>query len=347
MNQPLFNPSLECVQHGGKTLDDVLAYVKRIGCVGVQLSNFHLLKSNGEFMDAEDVSAALTKYGLRLDGISAHCLFWTHGAAGTGTPSVSKFVPSDVYAGGSARVESWTEDKCLELMDLSEELENYVIPMFWGPYQGLEVASCYPWGMWDVPAGNLVEQGFLRFAEKTQVLRDAACDRGISLAHEIHPGTAAVCAEDFLRLVDVCDNDDCLGVNADPSHCWAGEDFETRFTSVGKYVTGCHVKDMLRIPGRSLLSMQDDWQKRGMQFTRLGEGELNLSRYVQLMIDIGYPKRYRIWNQLDDSKSVPLVGEAESAYYQLDAVSEHATQYIANHLCPAFATQSFEKEMGN
>ena len=155
-----------------------------------------------------------------------------------------------------------------------------------------------------------------------------------------------MCAEDFLALVEVCDEDEYLGVNADPSHCWAGEDLETRFTRVGKYVTGCHVKDMQRITGRSLLSMQDDWKLRGMQFTKLGEGELNLHRYVQLMVDIGYPQRYRELQALDATATVPLVGEAESAYYELDAVSELATKFIAEQLCTAFATQSFEKDMG-
>ena len=346
MSKSLFHPSLECVQHGGKSLDEVLAYAKRIGCVGVQLSNFHLLNADGEFIKADAVKSALEQYELRLDGISAHCLFWVHGAAGTGTPSVSKFVPADIYTKGNAGVETWAEIKCIELMELSNDLENFVIPMFWGPYQGLEVVSGYPWGMWDLPVGNLVQQGFERFAEKTGKLRGHAGDCGLSLAHELHRGTAATCAEDFLKLVNVCDGDGCLDVNADPSHCWDGEDVETRFTKVGKHVIGCHVKDMQRIPGRSMLSMEDDWKKRGMQFTKLGEGELNLHRYVQLMIDVGYPQRFRELQGLEKDATVPLVGEAESAYYDLDEVSEHATNFIAQNLCSAFATQSFEKDMG-
>ena len=161
----LFHPSLECVQHGGKNLSDLLAYAKRIGCTGVQLSHFHLLKEDGNFVGYRTIKSALEKHELTLDGISAHCLFWPHGAAVTHTPSVSKFVRKYVCDQGSRGIQEWAERKCIELMELSSALRNHVIPMFWGPYQGLEVASGYPWGMWDLPAGNLVETGFQRFAE--------------------------------------------------------------------------------------------------------------------------------------------------------------------------------------
>ena len=85
-------------------------------------------------------------------------------------------------------------------------------------------------GFWAGPGFDLVKEGQERFVTKTEKLRSHANQLGIYLAHEIHLGTAAMCAEEFGQLVDSCDGDKCLTVNADPSHCWEGEEWEARFT---------------------------------------------------------------------------------------------------------------------
>ena len=45
-------------------------------------------------------------------------------------------------------------------------------------------------------------------------------------------------------------------------------------------------------PGVPLRKMEPNWPGRGMQFVDLSTGDVNLSRYVELLVNIGYPQRY-------------------------------------------------------
>src|SRR3989454_7670928 len=166
---------------------------------------------------------------------------------------------------------------------------------------------------------------------------------GVFLGHEIHPGTAAMSADDFNLLVEICDGDKCLAVNADPSHCWEGESWETRFLKVGARVYGCHVKNFVIRPNIPLRFMEPAWPKRAMQFTDLPSGDLNLQRYVELLIHIGYPQRYC---KVNGTKTAPLIVEAESAHKDLDYTSANGVAYVRDHLCFPTAAGSFEEGMG-
>ena len=166
-----------------------------------------------------------------------------HTTAWTGSPSVRPFIPAEVAKMSPEKIEQWAEDYLLSFFDLAAELGVKILPMFWGVAFGWELATGYPWGFWKGPGYDLLEEGKERFVKKTAKLRKAANDRGIKLCHEIHPGTGAMCADDFNMLVKICDGDKCLGVNGDPSHCWEGEDFETRFLKVGPRVYATHIKN--------------------------------------------------------------------------------------------------------
>jgi sugar phosphate isomerase/epimerase len=355
----LYHPSLECVQHGGKpligdgTTKSVLAFASEIGCEGVQLSHFHLLNPDGmSFVSAEVVQAALAAKKLKLSGISCHCLFWAHGAAKTGTTGVNKFIPKAMRGKRHKEIQAWAEARIHELMQLSASLGNYVMPMFWGPYWGLDVASGYPWGMWqglpdaDDQEHDLLAEGDERFLRETQDIRDHANGLGIVLPHEIHRGTGALCARDLLRLKDLTGDDPCVTVIADGSHCWENEDIDARFDRVGHLVDAVHVKDHKVVPGESLSSMEPDWKFRGMYFEKLGLGDLDLHRYVQIMMACGYPQRYRAIQKLPDDATVPLVVEAESAFAGLDEASTDGVAFVRENFCGDWATVSFEKAMG-
>jgi sugar phosphate isomerase/epimerase len=152
-----------------------------------------------------------------------------------------------------------------------------------------------------------------------------------------------MCADDFNLLVEICDGDKCLGVNADPSHCWEGESWETRFLKVGSRINACHVKNFVIRPGLPLRMMAPDWPKRAMQFCDIPTGDLNMTRYVELLLHVGYPERYC---KLMGAKSAPLIVEAESAYRDLDATSANGIAYTRDHLCFPLAGGSFEDGMG-
>jgi sugar phosphate isomerase/epimerase len=342
MAQNCFHPSIEGAQHGAKSLVQFLDYAKKSGASGAQPSNFMLGGEKG-LKTAKEIKDAFAKAKLTLDGVSAHCPFWVHTTAWTGSPTVRPFIPADVARKSPAEIEKWAEDYTLRLLDLCAELGVKIVPMFWGVAFGWEPATGYPWGFWAGGDYDLLKEGQERFVKKTAKLRAHANQLGIFLAHEIHPGTAAMCADDFNLLVKICDGDKCLGVNADPSHCWEGESFETRFLKVAPRIYGCHVKNYTIRPGLPLRFMEPGWQKRAMQFVDIPSGDLNMTRYVELLIHTGYPQRYC---QAMGAKTAPLVVEAESAYRDLDATSANGIQFVRDHLCFPLASGSFEDGMG-
>jgi sugar phosphate isomerase/epimerase len=337
-----YHASIEGAQHGAKSLAQFLDYAKAAGALGAQPSNYMLHGAKG-LKPAKEILETFASRGMSLDGISAHCPFWVHTSAWTGTRSGNPFIPADVAKQTPEKIEKWHETYLLKLMDLSAELGVKVMPMFWGVAFGWELATGYPWGFWSGGGFDLLEEGKERFVKKTAKLRKHANELGIKLAHEIHPGTAAMCADDFLTLVKSCDNDPCLAVNADPSHCWEGESWETRFLKVGAYIYAAHVKNFVVRPGFPLRAMEPNWPKRAMQFTDLGSGDLNMQRYVELLLAVGYKDRY---TKLMGTKSAPLVVEAESAHKELDYCSADGIRYVAQNLCFPQAAGSFEDGMG-
>ena len=343
MANTIFHPSIEGAQHGAKSLAEFLAYAKNSGAEGAQPSNFMLQSPKGGFMSAKEIKAAFSKAKVKMDGISCHCPFWVHTTAWTGSPSIRPFIPADVAKKSPAEIEKWSEDYLLALFDLAVELGIKILPMFWGVAFGWELATGYPWGFWKGGDFDLVKEGQDRFVSKTAKLRERANKLGLYLAHEIHPGTAAMCADDFNMLVEICGGDKCLTVNADPSHCWEGESWETRFTKVASRIYACHVKNYVIRPNIPLRFMNGDWQKRAMQFVDIPTGDLNMTRYVELLIHSGYPSRYC---SINNTKTAPLIVEAESAYRDVDACSANGIQYVRDNLCFPIAAGSFEDGMG-
>jgi sugar phosphate isomerase/epimerase len=342
MAQSCFHPSVEGAQHGGKNLADFLAYAKKAGADGAQPSNYMVQAEKG-FKSAKEIKQTFDKAKMKLDGISAHCPFWVHTTAWTGSPSIRPFIPAQVAQKSPEQIEKWAEDYLLGLFDLCAELGIKVVPMFWGVAFGWELASGYPWGFWKGGDYDLIQEGSERFVKKTAKLRQRAKALGLYLCHEIHPGTAAMCADDFNLLVKVCDGDKVLAVNADPSHCWEGEDWETRFRKVAERVYACHVKNFAIRSGIPLRKMEPDWPGRAMQFVDIPSGDLNMTRYVEMLIHIGYPQRYC---QVMGAKTAPLIVEAESAYRELDATSANGIAHVRDHLCFPLAAGSFEEGMG-
>ncbi|MBO36017.1 MAG: xylose isomerase [Verrucomicrobiales bacterium] len=345
MAKPIYHSSIEGAQHGGKGLDGFLAFAKEAGAAGAQPSNYMLEGKSGGFSRPHLIRKAFEKHGLKLDGISGHCMFWVHTSAWTGTKGLRPFVPPDVAKMAKGKLEAWAEDYILRLLDLAAALDIKILPMFWGASHGWELATGYPWGFWAGGDFDLIKEGEERFVKKTAKIRAHANSLGIYLAHEIHPGTAAMCAEEFGRLVEICDGDPCLTVNADPSHCWEGEDWETRFThpAVRDRVYACHVKNFVVRDNVPLRKMEGNWRDRAMQFTDLGSGDINMTRYVEMLINIGYPARY---NKIMGTETAPLIAETESNYRDPDATAIEGIQYVRDNLCFPVAEGSFEDEMG-
>jgi len=342
MPQPVYHASIEGAQHGAKSLAQFLDYAKASGASGAQPSNF-MLQSDMGFKSAKEIKETFDARGLSLDGISCHCPTWVHTTAWTGSPTIRPFIPGDVAKKSPQDIEKWAETYLLKLMDLAVELKVKILPTFWGVAFGWEMATGYPWGFWAGPGYDFLKEGQERFVKKTAKIRAHANKLGIYLAHEIHPGTAAMCADDFNMLVSICDGDKCLTVNADPSHCWEGESWESRFLKVGPRIYAAHIKNFVVRPGFPLRMMDGTWGKRAMQFVDLPSGEINMQRYAELLLHVGYPQRYC---QVMGRKTAPLVVEAESAHKDLDYTSANGIAFVRAKLCWPAAAGSFEDGRG-
>jgi sugar phosphate isomerase/epimerase len=348
MAKNAYHPSIEGAQHGAKSLEQFLDYAKGAGAAGAQPSNYMLGDGKGGFRKAKEIKDVFESRGMKLDGISAHCPFWVHTSIWTGTKSGNPFIAPDVLKLSPEKIEAWHEDYLLKLMDLAADLGVKSMPMFWGVAFGWDLSTGYPWGFWGGPNADgskfdLLKEGQERFVNKTAKLRQHAGQLGIYLCHEIHPGTGASTADDFNMLVEICNHDPVVAVNADPSHCWEGESWETRFLKVGQRIYAAHVKNFVIRPDMPLRCMQANWPRRAMQFTDLGSGDLNMQRYVELLLHVGYQVRYC---KIHKTESAPLVVEAESAHKDLDYCSADGIRYVKDNLCWPAAAGSFEEGMG-
>src|SRR5881396_2655856 len=112
-----FHASIEGAQHGAKNLAQFLDYAKNSGAEGAQPSNYMLQGDKG-FKSAKEIKDTFAKAKMKLDGVSAHCPFWVHTSAWTGTPSSRPFTPADVAKKSPDQIEKWAEDYLLRLLDL-------------------------------------------------------------------------------------------------------------------------------------------------------------------------------------------------------------------------------------
>ena len=251
MPENCFHASIEGAQHGAKSLAQFLDYAKKSGASGAQPSNF-MLQSDKGFKSCQRGQGRLCQGQAqprrRFRPLS---FLGAHHRLDEQLPSVRPlFIPPTRREKSPAEIEKWAEDQVfwLRLLDLCAELGVKIVPMFWGVAFGWELATGYPWGFWKGGDYDLLKEGQDRFVKKTAKIRKHARSLGIFLGHEIHPGTAAMSADDFNLLVEICDGDKCLAVNADPSHCWEGECWETRFLKVAPRIYACQCQKFLVIP---------------------------------------------------------------------------------------------------
>ena len=113
MAQVIYHSSIEGAQHGPKGLDNFLAFAKQSGAAGAQPSNY-MIEADGsdgaKFKSAQEIKDAFEKHGLNIDGISAHCPFWVHTSAWTGTRSGLPFTHGPLHGKSADETEQFYED---------------------------------------------------------------------------------------------------------------------------------------------------------------------------------------------------------------------------------------------
>ncbi|MCY2962433.1 MAG: TIM barrel protein [Planctomycetota bacterium] len=308
-----------------KTLEAVASYATGCGARSLMISNY-LLHGPGHgdngrivFREPAEIRQALADAGIVAPVISAHCAGYAHLSAHWGLEYADKFVPASVAAKGTQYVEDWSEEYILGLLETGTALGIHIFGWFWGLWGQPVLHSGYPWVFgWD----DMLARGLERFRDKTARIRARANQLGAYLAHELHPGTGAICARDFGLLLMATDYDPSLCVWGDPSHCWAGESWTRRFTSpfVAPRVVGSHAKNFKYLEGASTLMISEDWSQRGHQFCGHGEGEVNLESYAKMLLAIGAGDRFCA---IQGGDLMPIYSEAEDSILPLIAPAPH------------------------
>jgi sugar phosphate isomerase/epimerase len=324
-----------------KTLEGVAKYATDCGARSLMISNY-LLNGPGHgdngkivFRKPEEIRQVLTANRIVAPTISAHCAAYAHLSAKWGLEYAEKFVPAPVLAKGAQYVEDWSEQYLLGLIETGTAAGIHIYGWFWGLWGHPVLHSGYPWVFgWD----EMMAAGLQRFRDKTAKLRARANQLGAYFAHEIHPGTGAICSRDFALLLMATDYDRSICVWGDPSHCWAGESWTGRFTSpfVAPRVVGSHAKNFKFLQGASTLMISEDWTQRGHQFCGHGEGEVNLESYAKMLLAIGAGDRFCAINGGD---LMPIFSEAEDSILPLTAPApgllgacSAGIQWVNNHL---------------
>lgn len=324
-----------------KTLEAVAQYATGCGARSLMISNY-LLHGPGHgddgkivFRDPQEVRQVLSAAGIVAPTISAHCAAYAHLSAHWGLEYAANFVPGSVLAKGAQYVEDWSEQYLLGMLETGTAAGIHIYGWFWGLWGHPVLHSGYPWVFgWD----GMMAAGLERFRDKTAAIRARANQLGAYLAHEIHPGTGAICSRDFALLLMATDYDRSLCVWGDPSHCWAGENWTRRFTSpyVAPRVIGSHAKNFKFLDGASTLMISEDWPQRGHQFCGHGEGEVNLESYAKMLLAIGAGDRFCAIN---GGEVMPVYSEAEDSILPLTAPASHllgacseGIKWVNNHL---------------
>ena len=96
----LFHASVEGAQHGGKGLEDFVRFAKAAGAAGCQPSNFMLNDpdngDDGGLLPPAWIRDIFARHEMLLDGVSAHCPFWVHTTAWTGSKTIRPFLSEEV-----------------------------------------------------------------------------------------------------------------------------------------------------------------------------------------------------------------------------------------------------------
>jgi sugar phosphate isomerase/epimerase len=268
-------------------IKNICSWVAGLGYKGVQIPTWDkrvidLEKAAESKSYCEDLQASLNKLGLEVTELAAHLqgqVMAIHPAYET---AFGAFYPPGLD--DAARVE-WATAELIKSVKASANMGLKAVPVLSG---ALAWHTMYPWPQ--RPAG-LIDMAFEELYRRWKPVLDAAEQRGITIAFELHPGSDIYDGATFEMFLDVSGNHKAVCINYDPSHFLLQQlDYCEFIRLYGERITAFHVKDAEFHPsGRvGVYGGYQSWNKRAGRFRSLGDGQVDFTRVFTLLAEAGY-----------------------------------------------------------
>lgn len=320
----VFAVGMECGQYN-MPLPKVLAFARSIGCQVIQPSGGHidLARAATDAAYRREILETFKAARMPLTSVSIHVDTYA-AIAVLSNPKARMFTPSEINKPKKSNSEiSQAHINKLALMIIgAAQFGIQALHLFWGEPDNLKDYGWDPRSPADVAAMRK------RFTRLIKSLVDLAAKFGIMLCHEIHFGTVAMNAEDFIAVWEELGKPENFCIGMDPSHFWHGETWwqaMDKLRKVGVRVILAHAKNFVTFPGRPMLGHQADDRLAGISFTSLDNphggvsmwdylGLLTMSGIVDFWFGLGLP--------------VPVHVEAENPFFKINSVTVKGVKYL-------------------
>lgn len=269
------------------TLENIGRWSAELGYRGVQIPTWDprvidLDQAADSKAYCQDLSASLDAIGLTITELAAHLqgqVLAVHPAYET---AFQPFYPTGLD--DRARVQ-WARDQLIKSVQASAHLGLTTVPVLSG---GLAWHMMYPWPQ--RPSG-LIEMAFEELYRRWEPVLDAAKERGLTIAFELHPGSDLYDGATFEMFLEVANQHEAACLNYDPSHFLLQQmDYCAFIQLYGERIRAFHVKDAeFRPDGRTgVYGGYQSWAQRAGRFRSLGDGQVDFTRVFTLLAEAGY-----------------------------------------------------------
>jgi sugar phosphate isomerase/epimerase len=269
------------------TLDNITAWVKELGYLGVQLPGddtrfIDLDKAAESQQYCEDLKGQCN--GLAITEIATHLLGQLVAVHPAYDVLADALAPASVRNNPQART-AWAVDRMIKAIKASRNLGLTVMPTFSG---ALLWHTFYPFPQ--RPQG-LVEMGFRELAARWQPILNVADEYGVDLAYEIHPSEDLHDGVTFERFLAATGNHPRVHILYDPSHFVLQQlDYLGYLDVYKEHIKAFHVKDAEYHPSArsGVYGGYQDWQDRPGRFRSLGDGQVDFKQVFTKLTQYGY-----------------------------------------------------------
>ncbi len=336
----------EGAQHGGQTLPQLLINAGDAGFDVMQPSGSHidLARCATDSTYAIWVLAVHKAAKIPLLSVSVHMDAYFLMSA-VHDPRARAILGPDRQL-SDAQIQLACQFRMALIIQGAARLGIQVLHLFWGQPG---TVPPYGWPFHETGGAN-VERMRDEFVKWVKPLIELATKLGVYLCHEIHFGTIALNADDYITIWEKLGKPKHFALGFDPSHFWHGEPWYIaldKLRRAGILVIVCHFKQTLLLPGRPMLGYEADDRLRGMMFgsldSQLGMVDMNLYAGQLTLPGTGLVD---FWHGQCDLP-IPGYAEAEDPHWETWGVLVRGVQFLQRTIGPMhLAKKHFTAEMG-